>query len=227
MTASPRPTRVAGAGGAVAAVAGAAPCGGVGWLGGDGRVQAASTAAIPMLSRSRAPRVLADRIVRLQYLGPTWVRAAPCTPPAPDRFPGGVRGCPVGDSAGSCSWLARRRAHRRGDAGGGLGRDRLRRAGAAERPQRRTTHAAVGGRSGRSRGQPVEATSTVSYPGSLTSSFPTTCGRSSKPRCQPTPHPTAAGIAPSATATARPPPEIAGRGEPQVCRQPSVAAVEA
>src|SRR5919108_1624782 len=88
-TTSPRPARVAGAGGAVAAVAGAAPCGGVGWLGGDGRVQAASTAAIPMVSRSRAPRVLADRIVRLQYLGPDL--GARALPPVRRRRPTGSR----------------------------------------------------------------------------------------------------------------------------------------
>src|SRR6266540_6313735 len=78
MTTSPRPacTRGASGGDVVVAVAGAAaPCAGGGWLGGDGRVQAASTAAIPMATRSRAPRVV--RIVRLRNLGPDLVRALP------------------------------------------------------------------------------------------------------------------------------------------------------
>src|SRR6266545_1994231 len=90
MTTSPRPARAdgasAGASGLAVAVAGAAaPFGGGGWLGGDGGVQAVSTAAIPMVSRSRAPRVVG--IVRLRNLGPDLVaRAAPTTPPPPDRF---------------------------------------------------------------------------------------------------------------------------------------------
>src|SRR6266545_4552251 len=89
-TTSPRPARAdgasAGASGVAAAVVGAAaPCGGGGWLGGDGGVQAASTTAIPMVSRSRAPRVVG--IVRLRNLGPDLVaRAAPTTPPLPDWF---------------------------------------------------------------------------------------------------------------------------------------------
>jgi hypothetical protein len=78
-TTSPRPARADGAsagasGVAVAVVGVAAPCGGGGWLGGDGRVQAVSTAAIPMVRRSRAPRVVG--IVRLHHLGPDLVARA-------------------------------------------------------------------------------------------------------------------------------------------------------
>jgi hypothetical protein len=59
MTTSPRParTRGASAGEVVVAVAGAAaPWGGADWLGGDDHVQAASTAAIPRVRGSQAPR---------------------------------------------------------------------------------------------------------------------------------------------------------------------------
>src|SRR6266508_4945484 len=82
MTTSPRPARAdgasAGASGVVVAVVGAAaPWGGVGWLGGDGGVQAVSTTAIPMVSRRRAPRAVVVGILRLRNLGPIWLRALP------------------------------------------------------------------------------------------------------------------------------------------------------
>src|SRR6266511_5410962 len=89
-TTSPRPARAdgasAGASGVAAVVGAAAPCGGGGWPGGDGRVHWASTAAIPMVMRSQAPRARVVRIPAPRNLGPDLVARAAPTPPPPDWF---------------------------------------------------------------------------------------------------------------------------------------------
>src|SRR6266704_4998663 len=141
-TTSPRPARASGAsagagtGGVVAAVAGAvAPRGAVGWSGGDGRVQAVSTTAIPMVRRSRAPCVRVARIVRLHTSAPIWLRALP---PLHRQAPTGSQaecgGLPRRAIWAPTGWWRDGGARPPADADGALRRDPLRRARAAERP---------------------------------------------------------------------------------------------